>query len=180
MLPFPLVPRGDTCVDPSPPPPKPRPVPVPIEVFFKKDKPSLKGANTLGGSLTSEGLANLNELTALLGKDASLKVQLVGKASQEGDEPYNLDLGRRRAEMIADALAAKGVDSSRLTDVPRGDLPSACEDVRTGVVTCGEAGATSEKDRQVLARLVRAVVELVLLGFLPSPDADRLFRLWLL
>jgi OmpA-OmpF porin, OOP family len=130
-------------------------VPLPIEVFFKKEKPSLKGANTLSSSLTADGLANLNELTALLGKDASLKVQLVGKASQEGDEPYNLDLGRRRAEMIADALEAKGLDSSRVTDVPRGDLPSACEDVRSGVVTCGEAGATNEKDRQVLARLVR-------------------------
>jgi Domain of unknown function (DUF4157)/OmpA family len=151
----PLVPRGEKCVDPSPPPPKPRPLPAPIEVFFKKDKPSLKGASTLSGSLTAEGLANLTALTELLRNDALLKVQLVGKASQEGDEPYNLDLGRRRAEMIAEALVAKGVDSSRLTDVPRGDLPNACEDVRTGVVTCGEAGATSEKDRQVLARIVR-------------------------
>jgi hypothetical protein len=151
----PLVPRGDKCVDPSPPSPKPRPVPLPIEVFFKKDKPSLKGANALTSSLTAEGVANLKVLTELLRNDSSLKVQLVGKASQEGDEPYNLDLGRRRAEMIANALAADGVDASRLTDVPRGDLPDACEDVRTGLVTCGEAGATSEKDRQVLARIAR-------------------------
>jgi hypothetical protein len=155
---LPLVPRGAACVDPTPPPkpaPTPKPAPSPIVVFFKKDKPALKGASTLATSLTGEGVVNLKLLTELLKGDSSLKVQLVGKASQEGDEPYNLDLGRRRAEMIAAALAAEGVDDSRLTDLSRADLPDACEDVRPGVVTCGEAGATSEKDRQVLVRIQR-------------------------
>jgi hypothetical protein len=115
----------------------------------------LRGTRTLANSLTAEGVVNMRALTALLRNDASLKVQLVGKASQEGTEPYNLDLGRRRAEMIAEALASEGVDSSRLTDVPHADLPDGCQDIRSGLVTCGEAGATSEKDRQVLARIAQ-------------------------
>lgn len=156
----PLVLRGNKCVLPPPPPPPPRPLPSPVEIFFRKDKPSPKGAGgaAVGENLTAEGGANFRKLAAELRGNPALKVQLVGRASPEGSDEYNLALGRRRAELIAAALEGEGIESGRIADPPEAELRSECQPVRDGVVSCGEAGATGASDRQVLARV-----------FLPEP-----------
>jgi hypothetical protein len=152
---LPLEPRGATCVLPTPPSPPPKPLPSPLEIFFQKDKPSAKAFSSaaLGDNLTVEGNANFRELVAQLKGNPALKVQLVGKASPEGPEPYNLDLGKRRAELIADALLGEGIDSSRIANPPNNDLRAECKPVRPGIFTCGEAGASGPTDRQVLSRI---------------------------
>jgi Domain of unknown function (DUF4157)/OmpA family len=159
----PMVPKGNRCVTAPPPPPTPTPTlasPSPVEIFFEKDKPSAKstGAKALNDSLTAQGRVSFSELIVQLRDNPAVKVQLVGRTSPEHSEEYNLALGQRRAEMIAAAIEAEGIDSSRIANPPVAELRSECQDIRPGVVTCGEAGSTGPKDRQVLVRL-----------FLPNP-----------
>jgi hypothetical protein len=78
---------------------------------------------------------------------------LVGAASPEGDEVYNMDLGARRARLVAAALKDAGVPESQIADPPTSDLRSECQPVGPGLQTCGEAGATGDSDRRVLARV---------------------------
>jgi hypothetical protein len=66
--------------------------------------------------------------------------------------------GARRAEAVAEALVASGIAAARITDPPISDLKAECQNVRSGVVSCGEAGSTGPSDRQVLARFSRATV----------------------
>jgi hypothetical protein len=128
-----------------------------MQIFFNLDRPApgTSGVGTLDRDLTSKGRSNFKNLVKRLTDDPKLKVQLVGRASPEGGEKYNLDLGRRRAEMIAEALNREGIDRSRIADPPESDLRGECEEVATGLHTCGEAGATGEEDRQVLARIFK-------------------------
>ena len=151
----PMVSNGISCELPPPPPPPPRPLPPVLQIFFRKDKPAI-GVNTasgLDGSLTDQGKINFSELVKQLRDNPSLKVQLVGRASPEGSDDYNLALGQRRAEMIADALVKnEGIDPGRIDNPPTSELRAECKEIRPGVVTCGEAGATDANDRQVLTR----------------------------
>jgi hypothetical protein len=152
---LPLIPEGAKCVSPPPTPqPKP-PSPSPVVVFFQKDKPSVKAKaeKALADSLTAQGKTNFAELVAQLRANPDLKVQLIGRASPEGTDEYNYALAERRAEIVAEVLAAEGIDSSRIANPPEDDLRSECHPVRPGVLTCGEVGAVGPPDRQVLARL---------------------------
>ena len=145
---------GRRCVAKPVTPPTPQPTTQPStkEIFFHLDKPALGAPGDLDDSLTSEGRRNLDSLIQQLKDDSTLHVQLVGRASPEGTPEYNLDLGKRRAEMIAAALAAAGIDASRIGDPP-GQTPSGCVQVRSGLFTCGEAGAQGPQDRQVTAKV---------------------------
>jgi hypothetical protein len=138
---------------PPPPPPPPSP-PGPVEVFFQFDRPRVgeTGSAALRAGATAEGLTNFGRVVDLLLANPKLRVQLIGRASPEGTSEYNLALGQRRAEAVAAALADKGISSSRLGDAPSADLRAECQPISTGMVTCGEAGSTGPRDRQVLVR----------------------------
>jgi hypothetical protein len=159
----PLVPQGLRCGLPTPKPPipplpPPAPFPSAMEIFFQKDKPaqSASGSDNIGQNLTRDGANNFADLVTRLHANSELKVQLVGRASPEGKADYNLDLGRRRAEIIAQELERKGIDPTRITDPQLHELRSECLRVRAGIFTCGKAGATGPSDRQVLARVFRS------------------------
>jgi Domain of unknown function (DUF4157)/OmpA family len=156
---LPLIPLVNKCVQPPPPSPPPSPLPTAAELFFKLDKPALGTSleASLSPNLTSKGQQNFEVLVKQLQVDPQLRVQLVGRASPEGSEAYNLALGRRRAELVAHALEREGIVSSRIADPPGQELRSECEPIRAGVFTCGEAGATGDADRQVMARIFRAI-----------------------
>lgn len=152
------IPRPQPPVQPPVQPPKPpvtppTPVPAASEIFFNFNRPALgtTGAATLDKDLSSKGRSNFDDLVKSLKADPTLNVQLIGKASPEGEPEYNLDLGRRRAEMIAQSLEDNGIDRSRIADPPDAAAGPGCEQVDTGLVTCGETGAKGEKDRQVTA-----------------------------
>jgi hypothetical protein len=158
---LPLMPEGDQCVLPKPPPPPPPP-PAPTiketEIFFKLDRP--RSGETKAGSLnttaTAEGLKNFKALVAELQADPELRMQLIGKASPDGPEDYNLTLGARRAQLVKAALIDAGISESRLVDPPTGGVGPGCEKLGPGVANCGELGATSDRDRQVRARVFRS------------------------
>jgi hypothetical protein len=142
---------------PTPPVTPPTTIPSVKEIFFNFDKPApgASGKAALDKSLTSKGKSNLAELVKQLRDDPTLKVQLVGRASPEGDVAYNLQLGERRAQMIAEALVSEGIDRSRIADPPESELKAECEEVGKGVHTCGKAGAKGDEDRQVMARVFK-------------------------
>jgi len=139
---------------PAPPPQPAAAPPGPVVVNFNFDRPrSGEGASALDASLTGPGRASLKGLIGQLTANPSWKVQLVGHASPEGTDQYNLSLGERRARIIAAALAKASIDASRIANAPGGGTPTGCQPLDQGMSTCGELGATSEADRNVTATL---------------------------
>ncbi|WP_162054725.1 OmpA family protein [Pontibacter pamirensis] len=154
---LPEVPKGLGCglPDIKPPVPKPQPiVPQAIEIFFDLDRPfSGETSATVNSAITAIGKNNFDKLVNALQDDPSLKVQLVGRTSPEGGAAYNRELGARRSRFIAAALKAAGIPGDRIADPPISNLFTGCIAIKTGLVSCGEEGATGMKDRQVLARV---------------------------
>jgi len=64
--------------------------------------------------LSSNSLQTLKSLTDLLDQNQSLSLTLSGHADERGTREYNLALGQRRAEAVADYLKTLGISSSRL------------------------------------------------------------------
>lgn len=146
-------------INPPKPPPKPPPPALPkaIDIFFKLDRPREgETAAALTSVTTAEGKANFDALVASLKADPNLKVQLVGQASPEGTEAYNVELGARRARLIAAALKGAGISESQIADPPVADLRAECQPLEAGLVTCGKAGATGARDREVMARVFQS------------------------
>lgn len=161
----PLIPDGPVCVLPDKPqPPTPKPpvmpaLPMEKEIFFKFDRPwpGETKSSSLVVSATGNGLANFKSLVNEMKSDSELRVQLVGRASPEGPEPYNFKLAARRAKLVKSALVDAGIADSRIVDPPGDTLDSGCKKMEPGLVNCGEAGATGDLDRQVKARVFRGV-----------------------
>jgi hypothetical protein len=150
--------QKQTPVTPNPPPDAPvrnpqgtgktaaPPSDKPI-LHFNLDKPAAGTSGTesnLVQSLTSDGKSEWTSLVAQLKANPSWKFQLVGKASPEGPATYNLDLGKRRAQLVAKALMENGIDRSRIVEVS-----PECTKVESGIYTCGETDAVGPEDRQV-------------------------------
>jgi hypothetical protein len=146
--------RGMPCVSaqlpaptPKTPTPAPNPPPARALIHFKFDLPAVgaePNESTLKSSLTATGQTEWTDLLNQMRANSAWKVQLVGKASPEGTDAYNLDLGGRRAKLVAQALAENGIDASRIVDVK-----PECTRLSVGVFTCGETGAVGPDDRQV-------------------------------
>ena len=155
----PKVALGFKCVEPAKPvppvPPQPAPVVLPpFHIFFKLDRPqSGETSAGLSASVTTEGKANFDALVITLKADATQKVQLLGRASPEGTDAYNEDLGARRAGMVAAALMNAGIPESRIGDPSVPDLGPDCKPIGTGIATCGKSGSAGERDREVRARV---------------------------
>jgi hypothetical protein len=133
------------------PPISPTSIPKDMQIFFKKErpKPGESGKEHLNNSLTITGRKQLERLVAQIRQNPTFRVQLVGKASPEGTSKFNLDLGARRAKIIAEALINEGIDRTRFMNLKVFE----CKVLGEGLVTCGEAGATGPSDRQVLAKI---------------------------
>jgi len=142
------------CVPTPTPTPTPVPTPTPtpspptkVFLHFNLDKPAVgagTGESILQQSLTSAGKVEWASLLAQLKANPSWKFQLVGRASPEGPATYNLDLGKRRAQLVAKVLIDNGIDRNRIVEV----APE-CTRVGSGIYTCGETDATGPEDRQV-------------------------------
>lgn len=75
-----------------------------------------------------------------LRENANSKIRLEGHASEEGTREYNLALGERRAQAIANFLIVNGVASSQLETVSYGEEQPAVQ---------GSSDADRAKNRRV-------------------------------
>ena len=77
---------------------------VPDRVFFATNKTSL----------TTASRATLRKQATFLRKNKKLNVTIEGHADERGTREYNLALGQRRAESVANYLVANGINRNRL------------------------------------------------------------------
>ena len=56
----------------------------------------------------------LDTAAKCLSENDRQKVTIVGNADERGSESYNLDLGQRRADAVAQYLQSKGADSTQV------------------------------------------------------------------
>jgi peptidoglycan-associated lipoprotein len=88
-------------------------------------------------TLTSEANSTLNGNADTI-KKANKTVELVGRADPRGTTEYNMALSDRRAQAVKEYLQRLGLDTGKLSKVPRGALDA------TGTDESGWA-----KDRRV-------------------------------
>lgn len=71
--------------------------------------------------LGSDAAARVARLAGLLAQIPEMTVRLDGYADPRGDESYNADLSRARAEAVRDALVANGTDPRRISVYAHGE-----------------------------------------------------------
>lgn len=75
----------------------------------------------------------INDLFAGLSQDNASGIEIIGHSSSEGSENYNRDLSQRRAQSVANALVALGINPSQISASGRGeDDPIASNDDEAG------------------------------------------------
>ncbi len=68
-----------------------------------------------GSAILKPGAYNeLDRVARVLNRYPQTRIHIEGHTDNSGTETYNLDLSRRRADAVKNALVARGVDSSRL------------------------------------------------------------------
>jgi OOP family OmpA-OmpF porin len=147
VAPVPIAQAPEPAAAPAPAPlaaAAPTPAPIVIEkITLSTDV--LFGFNK--AELTPAGQQKLDEL-AKSAQGANVdKVVLTGHADRIGSEGYNQELSQKRAQAVADYLAQKGVDSSRLQVEGKGESQPL-----TGN-ECSKLGADSNKNQKLIACL---------------------------
>ncbi len=92
-------------------------------VYFDFDKATLR----------PEGIAVLNDASALLKTNERVVVEIAGHTDSVGSEQYNQGLSERRANTVRDYLVSQGITATRLTARGYGELqPVATNDTDEG------------------------------------------------
>lgn len=93
------------------------------EVSFDFDSASLKSAFT----------PTLNKVADILQRYPNTIIHVVGHTDSVGSESYNMKLSERRAQSVVDYLSSRGVSSSRLYAIGKGESePRATNDNEAG------------------------------------------------
>ncbi len=71
--------------------------------------------DTASAAIRPADQANVDALAQILSAYPKAKVRIVGYTDARGSSPSNAQLGKQRAESVAAALTAKGVDKGRIT-----------------------------------------------------------------
>ena len=88
---------------------------------------------TDSAKLTSEAKSVLDGALAAINANTSARLTVEGNTDSRGSEAYNQDLSQRRAQAVVDYLSSKGVSSSRMSPVGKGEShPIASNDTRDG------------------------------------------------
>jgi outer membrane protein OmpA-like peptidoglycan-associated protein len=75
----------------------------------------------------------LDRVASFLNENKETKVMIEGHTDSRGSDQYNEELSQRRAQAVADALAFRGIDRSRVEALGRGEaLPVASNDTSAG------------------------------------------------
>jgi len=89
--------------------------------------------DTAAATLKPGATSMIERIAAFLKDNDGTKVIVEGHTDSRGSEDYNQQLSERRAQAVADALAFRGIDRSRVEAVGRGKaLPVASNDTAAG------------------------------------------------
>ena len=66
-------------------------------------------------NLSTRSIQALKSITSLMQDNPEIEITIAGHADERGTREYNLALGQRRAESVADYIELKGISRSRLT-----------------------------------------------------------------
>ena len=132
-------------------------------------------ADALTSVTTAVGKANFDALVKTLKADPGLKVQTRRPRFARRPRAYNLDLGARRAQMIAEALSRVGIPNRQIARPPGGPRAE-CKPLTPGLVTCGKPGYRRSRPRSDGARVPGQVVSACGRGTPP----DRAVRYWVI
>ena len=102
-------------------------------VFFETDR----------YDLTGEAQSQLQKQAAWLQQYPAATVTVEGHADERGTREYNLALGERRANAVANYLTALGVDAGRLSVISYGKERPDCTDSNEGCWAQNRRGVTS-------------------------------------
>jgi OmpA-OmpF porin, OOP family len=75
---------------------------------------------TARADIRQESYGLLDNLVYITKKCPASNVEIAGHTDADGQDDYNLDLSRRRAQAVADYLTKAGIDARRLTSVGYG------------------------------------------------------------
>ncbi len=77
--------------------------------------------------------AEIERLSLFLKRNKQVKIEIIGHTDNQGSKTYNLDLSRRRANALMNALIKKGIVADRLTAKGMGsEAPIATNDTEEG------------------------------------------------
>ena len=65
-------------------------------------------------NLTSKSIQALKGVTELMKRNAKITISIEGHADERGTREYNLALGQRRSESVANYLVANGINRNRI------------------------------------------------------------------
>ena len=89
--------------------------------------------DTAAATLKPGAGAQMDRIAAFMKSNEGTKIIVEGHTDSRGSDEYNQQLSERRAQAVADALAFRGVDRSRVEAVGRGKaLPVASNDTAAG------------------------------------------------
>ncbi|MCB9781158.1 MAG: peptidoglycan-associated lipoprotein Pal [Alphaproteobacteria bacterium] len=77
--------------------------------------------DTDSATLTGDSKNALKANATIMSQHASIEVEVQGHCDERGTTDYNLALGQRRAQAVADYLAAQGIAKSRVQIVSYGE-----------------------------------------------------------
>lgn len=77
--------------------------------------------------------AEIERLSLFLKRNKQIKIEIIGHTDNQGSKSYNLDLSRRRANALMNALIQKGISADRLSAQGKGsETPIATNDTEEG------------------------------------------------
>lgn len=84
-------------------------------------------------NLTSSAKTNLDKLAQVLKNNPDTNINIYGYTDSKGSDSYNLSLSERRANAVKSYLVSKGISSSRIFAMGRGENdPVASNDTEAG------------------------------------------------
>lgn len=92
-------------------------------IFFDTDKYELKSASNV----------EIDKLYSFLKRNAEVNVEIIGHTDNQGSAAHNKTLSLNRAQAVANALVAKGIEATRITSSGMGsEKPIASNDTEDG------------------------------------------------